>query len=72
MSDADKINTVRIKQEPEPINDDESITSALQHANESSQDNNDGQPMTKRPKIEVADAESNTLHTGMFKICRMQ
>ncbi|XP_054729055.1 B-cell lymphoma/leukemia 11B isoform X1 [Anastrepha obliqua] len=61
-SDSEKVNTIRIKQEQEHVNDEASINIAL-HAHDSSQDNNDGQPMSKRPKIEMADAESNTLHT---------
>ncbi|XP_017468634.1 PREDICTED: B-cell lymphoma/leukemia 11A [Rhagoletis zephyria] len=60
--DTEKLNTIRIKQEVELCNDETSMNNALL-ANDSSQDNNDGQPMSKRPKIEVVDAESNTLHS---------
>uniref|UniRef100_A0A0K8U2T6 BCL-11A-like CCHC zinc finger domain-containing protein n=1 Tax=Bactrocera latifrons TaxID=174628 RepID=A0A0K8U2T6_BACLA len=63
-SDVVKTNNIRIKQEQEQ-SDEVNINIAL-HANDSNQDNNDGQPLPKRPKIEVVDAESNTLHTGMY------
>lgn len=62
--DVEKTNSIRIKQEQEH-GDEININIAL-HANDSNQDNNYGQPLPKRPKIEVVDAESNTLHTGMY------
>nr|XP_014091896.1 uncharacterized protein LOC106618618 isoform X1 [Bactrocera oleae] len=61
VGDSEKANTITIKQEQEQCAE-VSINIAL-HANDYNQDNNGGQPLPKRPKIEVVDSESNTLHT---------
>ncbi|XP_055842310.1 B-cell lymphoma/leukemia 11A isoform X2 [Episyrphus balteatus] len=59
-TDNDRPNSVHIKEEQNECGlnqdeDDSHIASALS--------NNDGQPPSKKPKIEVADAESNTLNS---------
>lgn len=59
--DSVRPKTVEIKQEH--------LETADLNLNESNENNanGDGQPVSKRRKIEVADAESNTMHTGMNK-----
>ncbi|KAL9879391.1 BCL11 transcription factor chronophage isoform 2-T11 [Glossina fuscipes fuscipes] len=52
-----------IKQERIEDAESENIEDCYNDNNNNSNENDDGQPVTKRPKIEFADAESNTLQT---------
>lgn len=57
-------NTAVIKQE---LDQDENENDSEVKGAESNNEADDCQPVPKRPKIEFADAESNTLQTGIIK-----